>query len=428
VYRDLLAKQADPYLDKAGKAYGVALESARDQRLFNPWVMKAYGRLSVLDPRQYPPLLQDAVVWTETWKEKRTLIRSLDLAQRRPFGRERAANLQAELEKILAALQGERRKGQTDSDHTLEIIRQFNQMLAREPSLYEVHCNLGVLYQMLGDPRNAEREYLLALGQQPLLPLAHLNLGLLYLEENRPEQAEPRFLEMTKQNPRYAGAWYLLGVARNKRQDYVQAVSPLQEAIALLPQFLDPYVELGWAQTRSGKTEEARGSYAAVLNHPKVNDRLLRKLAWCFLQGGPLAEAVHTYQRLATAKGEYEDWNNLGVAHLRRGDRDQAGKALAKAWALDRNRPEVHNNLGRLSLEQKDYSQAAAYFLQASQLDPAFLPALLNAAVVYGQYLENTEKALELIRRYLDLGGSLNKELLGNWAEQPRPEGTAEHA
>jgi Flp pilus assembly protein TadD len=245
---------------------------------------------------------------------------------------------------------------------------------------------------------------------------------------NQPAAAEPHFQEMTRLNPQYAGAWYLLGVARSKRRDYANAVAPLQEAINLLPQFLDPYVELGWVQTMTGKPEEARKSYTTVLEHPSVSDRLLRKLAWCYLESGSLQEAVGTYTRLAGSQGGvYEDWNNLGVAYLRKGDPAAAGKALAQALNLDGNRPEALNNLGLLYLKQMDYERAVASFQQASERAPSYLPPLLNGAVVYGQYLGNSAKAAELIRKYLALGGDVQKDLLTDWAEQKEPAGPAEN-
>jgi tetratricopeptide (TPR) repeat protein len=188
-------------------------------------------------------------------------------------------------------------------------------------------------------------------------------------------------------------------------------------------------VELGWVQTMTGRQEEARKSYATVQDHHGVSDRLLRKLAWCYLEAGSLQEAINTYTRLTgTQAGTYDDWNNLGVVYMRKGDPTRAGKSLAQAITMDGNRPEALNNLGLLYLKQKDYQKAAASFQQASERAPSYLPPLLNGAVVYGEYLENTAKAAELIRKYLALGGDVQRDLLADWAEQREPTDPAESA
>lgn len=416
VYKDLLKQQAAPYMEKAEGAYQVALEKSREKGVLNPWVMKTYRHLAALDPEHYPPLLQDVVLWKESFKEKRSLIRTIDQSNRRAFSGERAANLQNDLNEVLVQLQKSMQEGNMSKDQILDTILKLQLILKKEPSLFEVHYNLGVLYQIIDEPGKAEAEYRSALKQNPRLPLAHLNLGILYLQKGNIAKAEEHFQDMTLLSPRYAGAWYLLGVSKNKQKAYDQAVAPLETSISLLPQFLDPYIELGRAKNRKGELEEARKAFQTVQSHPKVNTRLLRKLAWFLLEDGYDPEAVETYNRLVKNKGAtYEDWNNLGLAYLREGKPDPAKNAFTKAMKKDPDRPEASNNLGLMYLEKGEYEKAVALFLQASRIQPSFLPALLNAAVVYGEYLENVEKATDLMKKYLTMGGTHQKDMLEKW-------------
>jgi hypothetical protein len=54
-------------------------------------------------------------------------------------------------------------------------------------------------------------------------------------------------------------------------------------------------------------------------------------------------------------------------------------------------------------------------FLLALKKDPSFHPALLNAAVVHGQYLDDMDKAMVYLQQYLDAGGTMQREMFRAW-------------
>ena len=64
-----------------------------------------------------------------------------------------------------------------------------------------------------------------------------------------------------------------------------------------------------------------------------------------------------------------------------------------------------------------------------TETSPSFLPALLNTAMVYGQYLNDMEKATAYLQQYVDKGGTMQREMLegrlagsDQGAESPGPE------
>lgn len=416
VYRQLLEEQAAPYREKAVASYETTLTKARDRGVFNEWVLLTYNRLSSLVPERYPPMLQDALVREESWQAKRSLIRAIDTSEPRTFTSKQAASLQSSLDKVLNDLSEGMKTGKLDRGQILGAIQLLEELLEKEPTLYEVQFNLGILYQIIGEPGKARGAYQASLQQHPRNPVAQLNLGLLALEDGDLPEAETRFKELALLSPRYAGAYYLLGVCYGKRGEYTKAVDSLEKAISLLPQFLDPYVELGMVQNRLGQQAEARKSFLAVLNNPKASSRVLRMLGYSLLEAGWIEESIEAYTRLLQGKeADYGDWNNRGVAYLRRKDWKQARKDLVRASDVGSNRPEAVNNLGRIYVEAGAYEEAVSCFLQALKIDPSFHPALLNAAVVYGQYLDNLEMARTYLQEYLDKGGTMQREMLRGW-------------
>ena len=416
VYRDLLKEQAAPYRKKALQAYEVTLRKAQGEGVFNEWVLKTYNRLASLDPTRYPPMLQDALVWRENWQPKRSLVRTIDTTRPRAFSSKQAASLQSALDKILDDLRKGMKGGKLDRSQILRSIQRLSQLIEKEPGLYEVYFNLGILYQTIGEYGKARPAYKESLKQNPRNPIAHLNLGLLEMEEGNLAEAERNFRELSLLSPRYAGAYYLLGVCWNKRAEYAKAVDPLKKAIALLPQFLDPYVALGRALDELGRPDEAEKSFRAVLDNPKASPRVLRMLAYRLLETGRIEESIAAYTRLVHGENPtYGDWNNRGAAYLRKGDRRRARKDILQASELDSSKPEPFNNLGLIYVDAEAYQSAASSFLKALEIDPSFLPAMLNATVVYGQYLDDMQQATAYLRQYVDGGGTLQREMFQRW-------------
>jgi tetratricopeptide (TPR) repeat protein len=426
VYRELLKEQGEPYREKALNAYEITLQKARDQAVFNEWVLKTYNRLASLDPDRYPPMLQDAVVWKETWQPKRSLVRTIDVSKPRAFSSKKAASLQASLDKILNDLRKGMKKGKLNRSEILRSVKLLHELVEKEPTLHEVYFNLGILYQIIGENEKGRLAYRESLKQNPRNPVAHLNLGLLELEDGNLLEAERGFEELSLLSPKYAGAFYLLGVCKNKGGEYGEALEPLQKAIALLPQFLDPYVELGRAQEKLGLEEDAKKNFSGVLENPKASPRVLRMLAYRLMEVGWLTESVAAYTRILRGEeATYGDWNNRGVAYRRQGDGKRARKDIVQASELDSNRPEAFNNLGRIYVERASYDHAISSFLKALEIDPSFLPALLNASVVYGEHLDDMEKATDYLRKYLENGGTTQRELFQGWlaGSEPSEEG-----
>ncbi len=429
IYRQLLEQQAAPYREKALAAYRVTLEKAREKGILDRWVLASYDRLSSVNPEAYPPLLEDSPVpWVERWSEKRSLVRSIEWNPSRSFSRKKADTFQSQLNEVLKALQDRPVGGRSlERGRLQEAVKTLTQLLAKEPSLYEVRFNLAVVFHMLGDTASARREYEIALQQNPRIGYARLNLAVLAFEQGDLQAASAHLEELVRLSPEHAGGHYMLGVARARTGDGPGAVASLEQAASLLPQFLDPHVELADLLFRSGAAEKAMDHVRLVLDHPKAGTRVLRKLAWILLERNRLDEAVEASSRaLEGREAGYEDWNNRAVAYLRKGLLRDAEADLLEAVARAPNRPEALNNLGIVYASRKAARDALSSFLEAEQKDPAFAPALLNAGVIYGQYLGDTESMTSYFSRYLEKGGARRRNLLEAWLRTAQ--GQAEHS
>ena len=86
------------------------------------------------------------------------------------------------------------------------------------------------------------------------------------------------------------------------------------------------------------------------------------------------------------------------------------------AIAIDPEYAISYNNLGTVMLDMKDYKNAAIYFIQSTDRDPAFAPAWFNRSLTF-YYLEKTDEAAKafIMLRLLNPGfqqiGDLKKML-----------------
>jgi tetratricopeptide (TPR) repeat protein len=93
---------------------------------------------------------------------------------------------------------------------------------------------------------------------------------------------------------------------------------------------------------------------------------------------------------------------NLGLAHLRQGEREQAARRFDNALALDPGHFQALVNRGVTHLRSREYEKAAMRFRQALDQDPSRVDVAINLALA-----ENgrgrTREAVALLQPYTDL-------------------------
>lgn len=183
-----------------------------------------------------------------------------------------------------------------------------------------------------------------------------------------------------------------------------QAIEPLQRAVRLLPRTAQAYNLLGLAYHRTQQPEPAQRFYrhALALDNNLAAARF--NLGCLLLEMNDLQGAIdqltsYTYLQPNTASG----WVKLGSAQLRARRVDAAEKAYRAAAALEPRNAEALNGLGSVQFYRRRMPEAYQLFNQALVENPQYDPALLNAAIVAHQSLNNRRLALQLYRRYLAL-------------------------
>ncbi len=184
-------------------------------------------------------------------------------------------------------------------------------------------------------------------------PEAYLVLGKALVEQDSLEAARTAFAEGRVAYPEHARLAYWLGAVALDLGDAQAAVTPLTDATAMQPAFLE-------AQLKLAETYAALGQAASA-------ESILRSLL--------AADSLH----------HPNAWNNLGFLMLNQQNLIEAQTHFEQAVALDPDLPTAWVNLASVFLLQEQWEAALEPLGRAVALDQTNIAALGNLGVTYMQ-------------------------------------------
>ncbi|HZP00986.1 MAG TPA: tetratricopeptide repeat protein [Terriglobia bacterium] len=192
--------------------------------------------------------------------------------------------------------------------------------------------------------------------------------GLVAVVQGRLDAAEPKFRESIRLDPGFAPAHYYLSRLLYTQNHFDEAIRESKTTIALSPDFVRAYENLGLCHEGKQEFAEAEKWYK---------------------------EAI----RRGEALGQISEWPYLDLAAMliRNGRDKEARPYLVKALAANSRNPESHFQMGYLLEKEGDLSGAVRELELASELDPAKPEPYYREARIY-QRLGKTE----LAKKYFD--------------------------
>lgn len=203
-------------------------------------------------------------------------------------------------------------------------------------------------------------------------PEYYLNEGLQYLNSGNLQMAEKSLRAALKKNPDMVGAINGMGIIYLNKRDFDNAAMSFRQVIKANPKNLDAYNYLGIIFSETGQYDLAKESFLTAANDG-------------------------TYHTPENA------FANLARLELTQKKIDSALRYALKGLAANKNFAPVHNILGVVYEEKKDYDKAlyhlekALSLLTQNQNDVTFM---LNVARVYGKKGDK-RRALDLLERAL---------------------------
>jgi tetratricopeptide (TPR) repeat protein len=174
--------------------------------------------------------------------------------------------------------------------------------LARNPSSWMAHDNLGVALENLGREPDAMAQYQEALRFKPDYAEAHVNLGVLLQRLGKLEDAIGHYEQAVRIKPGFAEAHNNLGSALLQAGQVEGAIGHLHEALRLKPDFALAHYNLGNALSQAGQPEEAVGEFEQALQLNPEYDAAHRDLALVLEQTHRVREAIAQYEQALRIK------------------------------------------------------------------------------------------------------------------------------
>ena len=120
-------------------------------------------------------------------------------------------------------------------------------------------------------------------------------------------------------------------------------------------------------------------------------------------QQGNLAMAEKLYQQVLKVQPKHAyTLNLLGALHSQKGDHPSGEKLIRESLAIDSTVPDYHSNLGLVLQHQGRMAEARDAFLQATKLNPAFIPGWIgmgNSCLNSG----DTDTAINAFRKVVEV-------------------------
>lgn len=209
-----------------------------------------------------------------------------------------------------------------------EAIEQYRKVLEAQKDDIGALIGLGMAYKEQGDRANARQYFNQAVevaGKSEYarldrrLELVHYYLGTMWWDEQRWAQAEEEFnkaLEISRTN---SDIYYQLGLAQQKQDKLDQAIESYTRALAMTPNFVEAYQAMSEVYSWQGKQGEELYAQGMAALFQGDNNKAIRQLK----------AATEKAPQLANA------WWGLGYAFEKKGDAAGAREYYAQALSVE---------------------------------------------------------------------------------------------
>lgn len=240
---------------------------------------------------------------------------------------------------------------------TKNAIREFVDAVNLDSNFYEAYNALGVATLKLGNKKDADELFNLALQIKPDFAPAYDNLGTLAMMNNNLDEAEKYFKEALKYNSHNPTSMYHLAQVEAKRKNYSNALTWINHSIHINPN-----------------------------SSPALN--LQGEL---YLRQGNQAAAINSFKKAVTVKPENSrPYINLAGVYERRADSEFAMEQLKTAIVINPKFKDGIFRVANLSLETKKYQQAVDYYSRLLGDENYNNDAIVGLANTYYEWAKDT--------------------------------------
>ena len=161
-------------------------------------------------------------------------------------------------------------------------------------------------------------------------------------------------------------------------------------------------------------TEPAAQIEPTAAPEPVDLDQQLYQQALLALKNGDTEIALDALTQLSkSAPDKPYLFTNLGLAHFKLQQGEDAELAFTEAIARDANDAVAHNHLGILQRRKGQFQEALQQYQRAIEIDANYATAHLNIGILFDLYLQDLDRALQHYQNYQSLSNGDDKQVDG---------------
>jgi tetratricopeptide (TPR) repeat protein len=287
-----------------------------------------------------------------------------------------------------------------------EAIPLYQRALEINPNLAQPHINIGQALERQNKFEEAAEHYRAALKIKPDLPEAHNNIGAILAKQGRTEEAIQFYQEALKIRPHYALAHFNLAHTLVKKGQIEEGIRHYYQAIRFKPEYAEAHNNLGGIYINSGETEKAIKHYIAALQIDPNLVEAYNNLGIALMQEGKIEAAIKQFEKAIQLNPDFiMAENNLKRALALQSELETEISRLEEMLKDNPDNVKLHFRLGNLYFRKGDTPKAMKRYKKALQLNPKFVPALNNLALVTAanqEYYKALTVFLDVLNYYPD--------------------------
>lgn len=188
-----------------------------------------------------------------------------------------------------------------------DVFTLYEATLARNPSSWAAHLNLGTAWDEAGQPEKALPHLQQALELKPGHPEPLNTLGNVLNRLGRPREALPLLEEAVQRQPRFATAHNTLGSILMALERPEDGIAAFRRALAIEPTLTIAQVNYGWAMGNQGRVAEAVAQFEQARKRQPESADVEFKWALTYALHNRLAEALPHFARAVELQPENVD-------------------------------------------------------------------------------------------------------------------------
>ena len=312
-----------------------------------------------------------------------------------------------------------------------EAIAEYVSATRFDPNNARLIKRLGVSYFRVGDLGAASQLLLKAESLDPKDADVRVTLGLIYVSDNHPDDAVREAEEVLKGDRTNVSALNLLSWASIQKRDYQKATDALGQLVAVSPNNAEAHTALGTVLVATGRAPEARTEFDTALalapdsvqalqqlasldlleHHPEVAIARVQKqisvvgrtpklvLLLASVQAahpGDGAAAEASFHEAIRLDSKHSDAMIALANYYVASGNATAGLAMADSALAREKTPQAYQIRGILLDQRGDVEGARQSYEQALGLNPGYVPAANNLAVLLSEKLNDKRTAYNL--------------------------------